>query len=78
MMVVVSRWYGGIQLGPDRFKHINNVARVLLQSSGLASQVQLHVVYMYTVLDKKGHISFIGNSFILLGILFTAACKQNA
>ncbi|KAH9586957.1 hypothetical protein MS3_00004882 [Schistosoma haematobium] len=28
--VMVSRWYGGIQLGPDRFKHINNVARLLL------------------------------------------------
>ncbi|KAF5394723.1 Impact RWD domain protein transcript variant X2 [Paragonimus heterotremus] len=28
--VMVSRWYGGIQLGPDRFKHINNVARQLL------------------------------------------------
>lgn len=25
--VVVSRWYGGIQLGPDRFKHINNATR---------------------------------------------------
>lgn len=31
VFVVVSRWYGGIQLGPDRFKHINNVARDLLQ-----------------------------------------------
>lgn len=30
VMVVVSRWYGGIQLGPDRFKHISNVARELL------------------------------------------------
>ncbi|CAH8494207.1 unnamed protein product [Schistosoma turkestanicum] len=28
--VMVSRWFGGIQLGPDRFKHINNVARLLL------------------------------------------------
>lgn len=28
--VVVSRWYGGIQLGPDRFKHINSVAKTLL------------------------------------------------
>ncbi len=27
VVVVVSRWYGGIQLGPDRFKHINNSAR---------------------------------------------------
>ncbi|XP_069477030.1 protein IMPACT isoform X3 [Ambystoma mexicanum] len=30
VMVVVSRWYGGILLGPDRFKHINNCARTLL------------------------------------------------
>jgi hypothetical protein len=29
-MVVVSRWYGGILLGPDRFKHINNCARNIL------------------------------------------------
>ncbi|XP_065161873.1 protein IMPACT-A-like [Atheta coriaria] len=27
VMVVVSRWYGGIHLGPDRFRHINNAAR---------------------------------------------------
>ena len=33
--VVVTRWYGGIQLGPDRFKHINNVARTLLVDCGL-------------------------------------------
>jgi hypothetical protein len=33
-IVVVSRWYGGIKLGPDRFKHINNVARELLESEG--------------------------------------------
>lgn len=25
--VVVTRWYGGIHLGPDRFKHINNATR---------------------------------------------------
>ncbi|KAI1297174.1 Protein IMPACT-B [Halotydeus destructor] len=34
VMVMVSRWYGGIQLGPDRFKHINNAARTLLDKSG--------------------------------------------
>jgi hypothetical protein len=34
VLVVVSRWYGGIQLGPDRFKHINNTARDLLQKCG--------------------------------------------
>ena len=32
--VVVSRWYGGIHLGPDRFKVINNVARDLLEACG--------------------------------------------
>jgi hypothetical protein len=34
VMVVVTRWYGGIHLGGDRFKHINNCARVLLQQRG--------------------------------------------
>lgn len=36
--VVVTRWYGGIQLHADRFKHINNVARILLQESGIGLQ----------------------------------------
>ncbi|NXW57309.1 IMPCT protein, partial [Eurystomus gularis] len=30
VLIVVSRWYGGILLGPDRFKHINNCARNIL------------------------------------------------
>lgn len=34
VIVVVSRWYGGILLGPDRFKHINNVARAALKDHG--------------------------------------------
>lgn len=34
VMVVVTRWYGGIHLGPDRFKHINNCARILLLENG--------------------------------------------
>ena len=33
-VVVVTRWYGGIHLGPDRFKHINNAARTLLDVCG--------------------------------------------
>ncbi|KAJ3023628.1 hypothetical protein HKX48_002177 [Thoreauomyces humboldtii] len=33
-IVVVSRWYGGVQLGPLRFKLINNCARQLLDSEG--------------------------------------------
>ncbi|CAN7991915.1 unnamed protein product [Ixodes hexagonus] len=32
--VVVTRWYGGTHLGPDRFKHINKVARDLLECHG--------------------------------------------
>ena len=27
MLVIVTRYYGGILLGPDRFKHINQAAR---------------------------------------------------
>ncbi|KAM5136521.1 protein IMPACT isoform 1-T1 [Callospermophilus lateralis] len=37
VMVVVSRWYGGILLGPDRFKHINNCARNLLVEKNYTS-----------------------------------------
>eukprot|EP00898_Chlorokybus_atmophyticus_P008209 jgi/Chlat1/838/Chrsp104S01177 len=33
--VVVSRWYGGILLGPDRFKYITNAARDILQQFGM-------------------------------------------
>ncbi|XP_064399070.1 protein IMPACT-A-like isoform X2 [Halichondria panicea] len=34
VVVVVTRWYGGVLLGADRFKHINNVARTIIQESG--------------------------------------------
>ncbi|KAF4758004.1 hypothetical protein FOZ63_014357 [Perkinsus olseni] len=34
VLVVVSRWYGGIHLGPLRFKLINRVARQILQDEG--------------------------------------------
>jgi hypothetical protein len=41
VLVVVSRWYGGIQLGPDRFRHIANVARRAIEASGVGiTQVQ--------------------------------------
>jgi len=38
VVIIVSRWYGGILLGPDRFKHINNVARTLLVQEGFVKQ----------------------------------------
>ena len=34
VFVMVSRYYGGIQLGPKRFKLINNCAKQLLQQHG--------------------------------------------
>lgn len=40
VMVVVSRWYGGILLGPDRFKHINNCARNILVEEGYAASTE--------------------------------------
>eukprot|EP01024_Parvocaulis_polyphysoides_P013676 TRINITY_DN15373_c0_g1_i1.p1 TRINITY_DN15373_c0_g1~~TRINITY_DN15373_c0_g1_i1.p1 ORF type:complete len:313 (-),score=56.21 TRINITY_DN15373_c0_g1_i1:280-1218(-) len=34
VVVVVSRWFGGVLLGPSRFAHINNTARQLLEQEG--------------------------------------------
>lgn len=34
VLVVVSRWFGGIHLGAARFKHINNAARQALDKNG--------------------------------------------
>lgn len=36
--IVVSRWYGGVHLGPDRFKHILRVARSLLLECNLVDE----------------------------------------
>ncbi|XP_018329792.1 protein IMPACT-like [Agrilus planipennis] len=33
VVVVVTRWYGGVHLGPKRFQHINNAARQVLQQA---------------------------------------------
>lgn len=38
VVIVVSRWYGGVLLGPARFTHINNAARVLLDKEGYISK----------------------------------------
>jgi putative IMPACT (imprinted ancient) family translation regulator len=37
VVVVVSRWYGGVQLGPDRFRIINGVARAALILGGFVA-----------------------------------------
>ncbi|KAF4555055.1 Hypothetical protein D9617_3g021240 [Elsinoe fawcettii] len=34
VMVVVTRWYGGVHLGPDRFRIINQVAREAVVAGG--------------------------------------------
>ncbi|KAH7079502.1 ribosomal protein S5 domain 2-type protein [Paraphoma chrysanthemicola] len=36
VMVVVTRWYGGVHLGPDRFRIINTAAREALLLGGYA------------------------------------------
>lgn len=40
VVVVVARFYGGIKLGPDRFKHISNSAKHVLVDNGFANQNQ--------------------------------------
>ena len=32
-LVVVTRWYGGVHLGGDRWKHINNAARSAIEGA---------------------------------------------
>lgn len=34
VIVVVSRWFGGVHIGPDRFKHINSATRDALVRGG--------------------------------------------
>lgn len=38
VVVIVTRWYGGIHLGPDRFRHICNVAREILVENGYSNR----------------------------------------
>ncbi|KAL8758054.1 MAG: hypothetical protein Q9199_001784 [Rusavskia elegans] len=42
VLVVVSRWYGGVKLGPARFGIINAVARDAIVAAGLAKDSQAH------------------------------------
>ncbi|KAF7621629.1 hypothetical protein AFLA_011923 [Aspergillus flavus NRRL3357] len=38
VVVVVTRWYGGVQLGPDRFRIINAVGRDALMKGGFVKE----------------------------------------
>ncbi|CAM9018315.1 unnamed protein product [Wickerhamomyces anomalus] len=38
VIVVVSRWFGGTHIGPDRFKHINSTAREAIVKAGFADE----------------------------------------
>jgi Uncharacterized protein family UPF0029. len=39
VLVIVTRYFGGIHLGPDRFKHINQAARNALELGGFLDAV---------------------------------------
>jgi putative IMPACT (imprinted ancient) family translation regulator len=39
VIVIVSRWFGGILLGPERFKDIQNCARDLLEKCGYITSI---------------------------------------
>ena len=40
VLVVVTRYFGGIHLGPDRFKHINQAARNALEAGGFLKKLE--------------------------------------
>ncbi|OII71812.1 uncharacterized protein cubi_00620 [Cryptosporidium ubiquitum] len=54
VFVMVSRWYGGIQLGPDRFRHINNAARLILEKSGLITKTESFKLQSSNKRQKNG------------------------
>lgn len=39
VLVIVTRYFGGIHLGPDRFKHINQAARNALDLGGFLDEI---------------------------------------
>lgn len=49
VMVIVTRWYGGIHLGADRFKHICNLARIILVENGFSNKSQ--TIWMLSLVD---------------------------
>ncbi|KAH8740894.1 ximpact conserved protein [Cryptosporidium ryanae] len=53
VFVMVTRWYGGIQLGPDRFRHINNAARETLEKAGLVNNSQKSQVSKKNKIKEK-------------------------
>lgn len=61
VMVVVSRWYGGILLGPDRFKHINNCTRHILQQHNYLSDKVLLSILKQRMLQYHTVIVFFLN-----------------
>ncbi|VDK86532.1 unnamed protein product [Litomosoides sigmodontis] len=38
VLVIITRWYGGIHLGTDRFRHICNLARQILVDNGFSGR----------------------------------------
>ncbi|KAF9423684.1 hypothetical protein HW555_001010 [Spodoptera exigua] len=36
--VIVTRWFGGIQIGPDRVRHITNASKQAIQQAGLLNK----------------------------------------
>jgi len=57
VIVVVTRWYGGVHLGPDRFKHINNCTRDLLEAHGYIKDKVSRLVYTYSCWYIKDKVS---------------------
>jgi len=41
VLVIVSRYFGGIHLGPNRFKHINQAARNALEMGGFLDEPEI-------------------------------------
>ncbi|MGB5869488.1 MAG: YigZ family protein [Albidovulum sp.] len=41
-VVIVTRWYGGVKLGGDRFRHVQEAVRIYLEAVGVGGRTGQH------------------------------------
>ena len=61
--------FGGILLHADRFKHINNVARILLHETGLGLKVYSYTAAAQHAMENRVHVWYTVADIIMVSIM---------
>eukprot|EP00983_Pelagomonas_calceolata_P068812 1150098-Pelagomonas_calceolata.AAC.1 len=71
VVVVVTRWFGGVLLGPQRFALINNTARMLLEAQQLTAHewATAFTPQGACLTANYGTLSALGSAFQFKGFL---------